>query len=290
MGIPHTISQKFPRFHSIVHTKISLLFFLRRNNSKWKDFALSNLKKNKRYNKTFLILGSGESINKLNKDFWSWAHKNTCTIAVGSWWYHDFIPDIYCVECETRNCEKTYKKWISQINKKYKKYKKTIFLPKVYGKNLNKNLNLDATYDNLLKQFKYPNWYQAPSGSIETFRFFCANTYKFLKIFNLNYIASIRSNIVFATLIAKELGAEKIILAGVDGYGGYFYNKYLTKNELNKRPELVRTIQRGSDKNHGVPTIPQIMNSINRYIVPVQYIGKSMLKNYLKEFDFQKEN
>mgnify|MGYP007000100965 CR=1 len=69
---------------------------------------------------------------KLSKEFWSWAQENTITIAVGSWWYHEFVPDIYCVECETKNCEKNYKNWIIQINKRKNKYKKNIFLPKIY--------------------------------------------------------------------------------------------------------------------------------------------------------------
>jgi len=287
MGLPYRLSQRFPNIHSILYTVISLFFISIRNKEPWKNYALSNLKKHKRYKKIFLILGSGESINKISDDFWAWASKNTTTIAVGDWWYHDFVPDIYTTECEDQKQEARYKSWLYQINKKKEAYSNTIFLPKTYKKkDLINNMGLGDEYSDLLKQFRYPDWYKAPAGSVLTFKFFCSKIFSKIKLLGINYIPSLRSNIVFASFLAKELGAEKVILVGVDGYGGYFYNKYLSKDELKMRPELIRKIQRGSDEKHGLPTIPQIMKYLNEYIIPVNYLGKSLLEGYIQKFEY----
>ena len=287
MGLSYRLSQRFPKLHAMLFTLYSLFFLAVRNNDDWKNHTLSKLKKNNKYRKTFLILGSGTSVDKINNEFWAWADKNTTSIAVGSWWFHDYVPDIYSIECENRKDYKIYESNIKEINKRRKKFSRTIFLPKVYDKKINKKLSLNSEFNILTKQFRFPNWYKAPFGSEESFNFYCSKIYLFIKRMGIILIPSVRSNIVFATFLAKELGAEKIVLIGVDGFGGYFYNKYLSKKELNKKPELIRKIQRGNDPNHGLPTIPQIMRSIDKNIIPVKYIGKSLLKDYIEEYRYE---
>ncbi len=291
MGISTGISNKFPRVHSWIYTLISILF-LSSKNSNWHKIKLRELKESRNFNRRFLILGSGTSINDLSNSFWEWANKNTTSIAVGNWHYHEFVPDIYCSEFENNQIN-NYRNWLLAINKKKIEYNKTLFLPKASDKFLCQNIANEVGMTKLHSSFEYPTWFKAPSGSEETFRYFCSRIYRIMKKIGLNYIPSIRSNIIYSIFLAKELGAQEIILAGVDGYGGYFYNKYLSKEEyeeISKTYELNRKIQRGSDPNHGIPTIPQILKSMNRYIIPIKYIGKSILKDYLVEFkEYQNE-
>ena len=85
--------------------------------------------------------------------------------------------------------------------------------------------------------------------------------------------------------MCKSLGAKEVIYVGVDGYGGYFFKDKLTDKEksLRHKNENEVVIQRGWDEKHSVPTIPDILKSIDRYILPLSFYGDSMLEYHLKK-------
>lgn len=283
MTLNTSLSRKFPLFHSFAFSCFSILSSITTNSNLFHYRSIRNkLKSEGSLHPTFLILGSGSSINEVPSSFWEWASQYTTSIGVNCWYHHHFIPNIYSFEMDSKDIidSPIVLDLLKHFDQEHEKYQNTIFAPKI--SNLKYRSFIFQNFRNLSQlseQFVFLRWFKAPHGSDSSYGYFSSLFSRFL-IKYLGLLPSCRSHVIFSIYLAYALGARSVIILGVDGYGGYFF-KNLNINISKNRPEIFDLIQRGSDPNHGVPTVPFIIKFINRDLIPIFFLGKSMLSKFL---------
>jgi len=84
---------------------------------------------NKKKSETLVILGSGESINKISEEEYN-KLKLCDTFAMNFWCYHSFVPDFYCFEGFYGSID-SFNLWKSRVNSE--QYSNTIFMGNARG-------------------------------------------------------------------------------------------------------------------------------------------------------------
>lgn len=168
--------------------------------------------------KKFFILGTGESINRINAEFWN-EIKDNVSVGVNSWLIHDFTPDFYFIETPADKNE------INDmvINLEIKKHliNKTPIVIKDESKARIEDINLPGGFSFFIKCFMH-----LPADSEIILRK-SLSYLKFLKFLNLNnrIIYTARASVIMLILLAWQLGYREIILCGVDlSNKKYFYD------------------------------------------------------------------
>lgn len=247
-----------------------------------KKFSYKKLIKSKSCdNKDFIVLGSGSSISDLNDIHFGYFKKNI-TIGLGRWVFHDFVPDIYLLE--TSDDPKLFqwtKDFIELINQKADSYSETfIIFDGASSSNIKRYIKRHLN-SKLYKNVFYSHTIKPPSGHV---KYFTSTLYLFrlLKFFSyFNLTLHCRSSTVLSALLGYFLGANKIVLAGIDGYTGYFipfnnhnFHKDFGGLEKNKSHTLHST----SNPAFGLPTLPDCIYEIDKNFIPMKLVSnKSVL-------------
>lgn len=182
------------------------------------------------------ILGSGSSINEIDKDTWKHISENF-SIGFNRWVFHDFIPNFYSLELgkEDKENEIVYERFIV----KHKSYSKT----KILLKNPHQVMmdNLMASKLNLI----YSIPYEIPGVTISQFKK-GLKFYKFLikhKMISKSSLITKRASVAMLIMMGWQAGFKEIVLCGIDLVDNrYFFEEYdhiprlpKTGQELNRQ-------------------------------------------------------
>jgi len=201
---------------------------------------------------TLAILGSGDSINELDDDDYSFL-SSIDTIAL-NWWgvYHDFAPDFYKFELG----KSIKNKWINKINKKSGEYKNTIFIYEpermfIEGENAAETiLELSEPVRNNIVDIRIIQYYLSNNKKFKN------SLLPYLFPITLqNRIVHYRGSLSQAIALAYLLNYDNIILFGVDlNDSDYFFSdhpdSHKTTDQGKNKEELHSTAN--SDQTHGI--------------------------------------
>lgn len=232
--------------------------------------------------KEVVIFGNGPSIKEL-KDVFFEKSKKRLTIAVGRWFFHDFVPNMIYLECKMDNF-----KWIDDfcngLNIRKKDYSKTIILIQMESpntetllrikKNLSPSLFLNVRFSSETRSLNCSKYFDSVLSS---------RIIKNLTILS-NTLMHCRSSASIGGSIAVLLKAKKLIVTGVDGYNGYFEGK---DNENFHKLAVSRknfgvNLHSSADPLYGVPTITDCFVGVSKHIPTVVSSKKTNLADYIK--------
>ena len=224
----------------------------------------------------FLIFGSGESINNISKGEFTSIKNNCITIGIGRWIYHDFVPDIYLFETDSIDSKifEFTKDFITLVNQRVNDYKKTLILvDNAYDKPIVRKYILKNIDPKLSINIRFVKPFCPASGNV---KFFIAslNFLKLLKFFNLSLHC--RSTTIHAICFGLIFGFKDIILAGVDGYTGYFSdNPNFHKDFGNLDKSYNYDLHCTSNPKYGLPTVPDCIFALNNMYCNISVLDKN---------------
>jgi hypothetical protein len=245
--------------------------------------------------KNIVILGSGPSYWDFKRNYINGNYENYIIIGISRSIYDDVVPDIYITEISNTTTGYAWLDHLSSLlSEKKGAYKNTpILIKNTYG---NKNLQYDflSRIPNCLRQnVIFTSEFQLPAESNYVTRAFLSSKYLLRLIKITPCVPQCRSTIFMAAMLAFEFRARCVILAGVDGYGGYFFESlennenYLDYHErvigLDKNPLGNSSIHSVANVVFGKPTLTRLMIEVNRSVGPIQLVSeKSKLSTWIK--------
>lgn len=192
---------------------------------------------------TFVILGSGSSINELSQNDWIRISQHD---SIGFNWFfcHPFVPDYYHMELMEEEFP-FFKKCYSRIKDNYST------VPFMVNSNhLSKDWN--ASTLNFINELTITTPERYSEVSESAFREILRYYYRTKRFLNKDLLIHPRASIIVLISFAVLLGYKKIILAGIDLKNSEpFYNDPINKSELT---EMVSTMKRekGIKSNTGM--------------------------------------
>ena len=224
-------------------------------------FSNTQMKRDKLF-----ILGSGSSINKLDKHQWKEISSNT-SFGLNGWLIHDFVPTFYSFEPPRDLKERD--KIIDIFFKKQIEYKNTtIILKDLFVRDLN--------FSKLPPlNFQIPIDFSVPAENIRQLEKGLRLISKMnrMKIFKNKFIYKKRASISMLVILGWQLGFKDIILCGVDlNNSKYFYEEnsdyYQNKGiVIPENKEKKNRVHKTIDKDFGNLTIDQVIYSINKILL-----------------------
>ena len=255
------------------------------------------IKKTSISNKPVIILGSGQTYWDFKDDYLNGHLSGYTTIGISRTIYDDFIPDIYLTEISDTQLGRKWLNHLAEIlHDKQIEYQHVPILVKNCGQNKSFKQYILKKFPNSLKSnVLFTNEFLAPHGTNIIARSFLASRFLTRLIWLTPAAIQCRSTTYMATLLSFELGASKVILAGVDGIGGYFFEslpnnkKYLDFHKkfigVDKNPLGNSGIHSVANVNSGKPTVTRLMIETNKFIGPIYLISqKSILSKWLEVY------
>ena len=285
------IRKKYPRLYC-------WLYIIRSFPILFRAFGWKSKLKNKvtLLNKTVIILGSGPTYWDFKNYYKKKRFVDCIIVGIGRTIYDDLIPDIYLFELKNNEDENMIDHIFDILSQKKKEYEKVpLLLKNSYGNKKFQTQVLKKIPPPLQKNVIFTNEIQAPHGTNLIARTFLSDHLLIRFIRYSSAAIQCRSTTFMATMLAFELGASNVILAGVDGKGGYFFENLPNNKEYiyhhtrvsgkNKNPIGKNGIHSVANISAGKPTITRLMIEINRAIGPVFVVSKkSLLGSWLKNY------
>lgn len=270
-----------------------------RNNFK----KISNLNI-KASNKTFFILGSGDSVENITSDEWKIVSKNF-SVGINHWVIHDFVPNAYSIEGKPEG----YNRKLNPGNSLNMMEMYKMALSRETVKKNNPYIFMNGNYLDL-ENIPIPDFLLGNIFAYGPIKSLARNAKTFSKYLEL-YISQSNeklfkdliyyqgASIERLILLAKYLGFKKIVLLGVDLKNtSTFYNtntdhlKNLGINyrvNSNQDKEIHRTADRAQKTLTVLDTIPIIANYLKKDGVEV-YINNKECPLYPKINGYSFEN
>lgn len=216
---------------------------------------------------TLFVLGSGESINKLELDAWDVIKKHD-TVGFNYWLIHDFVPTYYVFE-PSRNQERSIV-LLRNMSLRAKDYKETPIIMKG-AIDSNKFVNLELVPNSLIKNFYISGDISIPGNSEKSIvksLNYCNLLRFFAKTDGIQLILRKRASLSYMILFGLIAGYKEIVLCGVDlNNTNYFYesNKDYYQSKGLTIPHSVHTgtIHKTIDPDYGILTIDKIIYILN---------------------------
>lgn len=216
---------------------------------------------------TLFVLGSGESINKLELDAWDVIKKND-TVGFNYWLIHDFVPTYYVFE-PIRNQERAIM-LLRNMSLRAKDYKETPIIMKD-AIDSTRFVNLELIPNKLIKNFYISADISIPGNSEESIvksLNYCNLLGFFAKTDRIQLILKKRASLSYMILFGLIAGYKEIVLCGVDlNNTNYFYesNKdyYQRKGLTISHSVQTGTIHKTIDPDYGILTIDKVIYILN---------------------------
>ncbi len=279
------IRKHFPLLFVVVFLCVKLLVILKllrvSNRFYYKDLLRFKEKKQE-----VVILGSGQTINELTESDYA-AISERVSIALGRWIYKDFVPDIYILEAnESEKMIIWLKDFCNLLLKRMSDYKNTIIIiDGAKGSKKIRNIVDEMLPVSIRKNIRFSITLKSPSGSTEVFSTFLRIILKSRIYRFYNVLLHCRSSTVMATLLGLYFRPNKIILAGVDGYAGYFASSDNARfhgdyGGLDKNYNY--SLHSTANPEFGLPTVTDCIRVISEDVVPCEVTSEhTVLSKYL---------
>lgn len=230
------------------------------------------------------ILGSGSSINEIEKDTWNHISENF-SIGFNRWVFHDFVPNFYSLELgkEDKENEIVYERFIV----KHKSYSKT----KILLKNPHEVQMGNFTTSKLDLIYSIP--FEIPGVTVSQFNQ-GLKFYKFLinhKMISKSLPVTKRASVAMLIMMGWQAGFKEIVLCGIDLIDNrYFFEEYDHIPRLPKTGQELNRQHSTLNSKYSDLGLIEVIESINKILlVPdgcsLTYIsGKSALDKILSHY------
>ena len=274
----NSIKLKFPKIAILIRIvsdsfsrkMIDYLFF---TNQKFKYREIKDILLKKK-TKSVVVLGSGKSVNEIsNFNYFD----SALTIGLGRWIFHDYVPDVYFLE--TSDSGKLFDwtvEFIKIVNSKENKYSGVLILFDGAGPKSRKYI-LKNIAPSLKGNVRFAKTLKTLSGSGFFLPF--VNILNFIKLpFIFNFIVHCRSSTAAMVMLGYYIGANSVILVGVDGYVGYFSSDPLFHKDYGGLEKNYKNLLHStSNPAYGHPTLTECFDVIHKNIINVSVITKNSI-------------
>lgn len=221
--------------------------------------------------KEVVVLGSGRSILQLKDDDFE-ALKSRLTIGIGRWIFHEFVPDYYFLEVsEKGKLNQWLIDFLALLNEKKHEYRNTIIVFGTSNQQIRAEIHkvLDVS---LIPNIRYSIVLKPPSGN-GMFAPFVKLANSLAAPLKFGFLLHCRSSTAAMAMCGFYTHADRVLLAGVDGYTGYFsddpdFHKDYGGLEKNYKHQLHST----SNPKFGYPTLPQCLSAIDQSFIRCETI------------------
>lgn len=225
---------------------------------------------------TIFILGSGSSINELNKDQWEMIKKHD-SFGINFWLIHSHVPTYYMFE--SGEDKERYETLIKLLQLKKHQYSHVPFIIKNIE---NPNLDLNPITEELRLNF-YSGYELVIPGRLESSLHKSIKLIKKFKILELqNIFLFKRASLSQALSFSLKAGYKNIVFCGVDLNNiNYFYENDDYKNKNIPIPKKIQSesVHKTISETYGQITINKVILSLNNYLLKPNdiklYIGST---------------
>ena len=229
---------------------------------------------------SIVVLGIGSTINELKKsDFESF--KKMLSIGYGRWYYNKFVPNIIYTEFPLGS-EYWQQEFIESMNEKEELYKNTMILLYVNNKNFKFQKSIISKFNPKLRS-NIRFLVLITSMSDKRFPdYLLRQKFTLFILKKLNIVFHCRSSTFIGASLALNLKKDNLILAGVDGYSGYFIKDPNHKfNKISVAKNMDLKLHSTANPDYGRPTITEAFIAASKHLNIFVKSKNSLLSKYL---------
>ncbi len=225
-------------------------------------------------------LGIGYTINELTySDYESF--KNMLSIGFGRWYYNDFVPNIIYTEFP-KGSETWRKEFIKSMNEREESYKNTMILLHVNDENFKLHKSIIYKFSPKLRGNIRFAIFLTSMNDRRFPDYFLKQKFVLFLLKKLNILFHCRSSSFIGASLALNLKKNNLILAGIDGYSGYFIkdpNHKFNKISVSKNMDL--KLHSTANPDFGRPTITEAFIAASKHLKIFIKSENSLLSKYI---------